>query len=79
MRLAETARYTAYILIYGKIYTVHLDITDSWKDLAKILTVGSRSSHMQLSETARYTAYVLVCGKTYAVYLDKTDSWKDLA
>ena len=47
MQLAESARYKAYILIYGKIYAEHLDITDSWKDLAWILTVGSRISHMQ--------------------------------
>ena len=30
----ETARYTPYILIYGRIYAEHLDIADSWKDLA---------------------------------------------
>ena len=53
--------------------------TDSWKDLAWILTVGSRISHMQLSENARYKAYILIYGQIYAVHLDITDSWKDLA
>ena len=74
MQLAESARYTPYILIYGKIYAEHLDITDRWKDLARILTVGSRISHMRPAESVRYTAYIVVCGKTHAVYLGITDS-----
>ena len=79
MQPADSARHTAYMIVYGKIYTAYLDITDSRKDLAWILAVGSRISHVQLAETARYTAYILACGKIYAVYLDITDSWKDLA
>jgi hypothetical protein len=34
MQPSEFARYTAYILVYGKIYAVYLVITDSWKDHA---------------------------------------------
>jgi predicted heme/steroid binding protein len=70
MQLSETARYTAYILVCGKIYDVYLDRTDSWKDLAWILTVGAIISHMRPADAARYTAYILVDGKLYAVYLD---------
>ena len=34
MQPADSARHTAYMIVYGKIYTAYLDITDSWKDLA---------------------------------------------
>ena len=77
MQPADSDGFAAHILVI--LYALHLDITYSWKDLARLNSVGNRISHMRPAESARYTAYILVYGKIYAVYLDITDSWKDLA
>ena len=63
MQPADSARYTAYVLVCGAIYAVYLGITDSWTHLAGISNSGNRASDMQPAESARYTAYILIYGK----------------
>ena len=76
MQPADSARYTADILVAGELYGVYLDVTDSWKELACSLTVGSRIFHKQPVAFARYTSYIFVYGNIDAVHLDIAGNWK---